>query len=55
MTGCCPAPATARLSLFSLVVSAGAETPVHDHLAWGLVGPIAVHDLRRDLRLDPIC
>lgn len=26
------------LSLFSLVVPAGAETPVHDHLAWGLVG-----------------
>jgi len=25
------------LSLFSLVVPAGAETPVHDHLAWGLV------------------
>ncbi len=26
------------LTLFSLVVPAGAETPVHDHLAWGLVG-----------------
>jgi predicted metal-dependent enzyme (double-stranded beta helix superfamily) len=26
------------LCLFSLVVPAGAETPVHDHLAWGLVG-----------------
>ncbi len=26
------------LSLTSLVVSAGAQTPVHDHLAWGLVG-----------------
>lgn len=26
------------LSLFSLVVPAGAETPVHDHLAWGFVG-----------------
>jgi predicted metal-dependent enzyme (double-stranded beta helix superfamily) len=26
------------LSLFSLVVPGGAETPVHDHLAWGLVG-----------------
>src|SRR5262245_34672108 len=24
------------LSLFSLVVPAGAATPVHDHLAWGL-------------------
>jgi 3-mercaptopropionate dioxygenase len=26
------------LSLFALVVAPGAETPVHDHLAWGLVG-----------------
>jgi predicted metal-dependent enzyme (double-stranded beta helix superfamily) len=26
------------LSFFSLVVPAGAQTPVHDHLAWGLVG-----------------
>ena len=26
------------LSLFSLVVPPAAETPVHDHLAWGLVG-----------------
>src|SRR3954447_3828075 len=26
------------LTLFSLVVPAGAQTPVHDHLAWGLVG-----------------
>ncbi len=26
------------LSLFSLVVPARAQTPVHDHLAWGLVG-----------------
>jgi 3-mercaptopropionate dioxygenase len=28
----------ASLSLFSLVVPAGSETPIHDHLAWGLVG-----------------
>jgi 3-mercaptopropionate dioxygenase len=28
----------ASLCLFSLVVPAGASTPVHDHLAWGLVG-----------------
>jgi predicted metal-dependent enzyme (double-stranded beta helix superfamily) len=28
----------ASLCLFSLVVPVGAETPVHDHLAWGLVG-----------------
>ena len=26
------------LCLFSLVVPAGAATPIHDHLAWGLVG-----------------
>jgi len=26
------------LCLFSLVVPPGAETPVHDHLAWGIVG-----------------
>jgi predicted metal-dependent enzyme (double-stranded beta helix superfamily) len=26
------------LCLFSLVVPEGAETPVHDHLAWGIVG-----------------
>ena len=26
------------LCLFSLVIPPGAETPVHDHLAWGLIG-----------------
>ena len=26
------------MSLFSLVVPPAAQTPVHDHLAWGLVG-----------------
>jgi predicted metal-dependent enzyme (double-stranded beta helix superfamily) len=26
------------LCLFSLIVPAGAATPVHDHLAWGLIG-----------------
>ena len=26
------------LTLFALVVPPAAETPVHDHLAWGLVG-----------------
>jgi predicted metal-dependent enzyme (double-stranded beta helix superfamily) len=30
--------ADGSLSLFSLVVPPGAETPVHDHLAWGMVG-----------------
>jgi 3-mercaptopropionate dioxygenase len=28
----------ASLSLFSLVVPSGSATPIHDHLAWGLVG-----------------
>jgi predicted metal-dependent enzyme (double-stranded beta helix superfamily) len=28
----------ASLSLFSLVVPSCSQTPVHDHLAWGLVG-----------------
>jgi 3-mercaptopropionate dioxygenase len=31
-------PADRSLSLFALVVPSGSETPVHDHLAWGLVG-----------------
>src|SRR5919205_3328601 len=26
------------LTLFALVVPAGSTTPIHDHLAWGLVG-----------------
>ena len=26
------------LSLFALVVPSGSQTPIHDHLAWGLVG-----------------
>lgn len=26
------------LTLFALVVPSGARTPIHDHLAWGLVG-----------------
>jgi predicted metal-dependent enzyme (double-stranded beta helix superfamily) len=30
--------ADGSLSFFALVVPPGAETPVHDHLAWGLVG-----------------
>src|SRR6202000_2667173 len=46
------------LSLFALVVPPGSETPIHDHLAWGLVGlypasqeeEISVrHDGARDL------
>jgi predicted metal-dependent enzyme (double-stranded beta helix superfamily) len=47
------------LSFFSLVVPPGSETPIHDHLAWGLVGlyrgaqdeEIYVH---RDARLESI-
>jgi 3-mercaptopropionate dioxygenase len=31
-------PCDGSLSLFSLVVPPGSETPIHDHLAWGLVG-----------------
>jgi predicted metal-dependent enzyme (double-stranded beta helix superfamily) len=30
--------ADGSLCLFSLVIPSGAETPVHDHLAWGLIG-----------------
>jgi 3-mercaptopropionate dioxygenase len=30
--------AEADLTLMSLVVPAGSQTPIHDHLAWGLVG-----------------
>jgi 3-mercaptopropionate dioxygenase len=30
--------ADGSLSFFSLVVPSGSETPIHDHLAWGLVG-----------------
>jgi 3-mercaptopropionate dioxygenase len=30
--------ADGSLSLFSLVIPPAAQTPVHDHLAWGLVG-----------------
>lgn len=26
------------LTLFALVVPPGSQTPIHDHLAWGLVG-----------------
>lgn len=26
------------LTVFSLVIPVGATTPVHDHLAWGLIG-----------------
>ena len=41
------------LSLFSLVVPAGSATPVHDHLAWGLVGLYAgEQDERVYRRLD---
>ena len=47
------------LSLFSLVVPSGAETPIHDHLAWGLVGLYrGTQDeeiyARRDGALEPV-
>ena len=40
------------LSLFALVVPPGSETPIHDHLAWGIVGLYRVprHAGRGDLR-----
>src|SRR5262245_62976177 len=37
------------LCLFSLVVPVGAATPVHDHLAWGLVG---IYRGRQDETVD---
>jgi 3-mercaptopropionate dioxygenase len=45
------------LSLFSLVVPSGSATPIHDHLAWGLVGLYRGEQdeeiyLRRDGALD---
>ncbi len=40
----------ASLSLFSLVVPAGAETPVHDHLAWASSVSIAARRTRRSTR-----
>jgi predicted metal-dependent enzyme (double-stranded beta helix superfamily) len=54
------------LSLSALVLAPGAATPVHDHLAWGLVGlyvgeqdeevyetatPVGANDRRTDLKL----
>jgi predicted metal-dependent enzyme (double-stranded beta helix superfamily) len=30
--------ADGSLCLFSLVIPAGSQTPIHDHLAWGLIG-----------------
>jgi predicted metal-dependent enzyme (double-stranded beta helix superfamily) len=41
------------LSLFSLVVPPGAATPVHDHLAWGLVGLYAGEQDERVYRRAP--
>jgi 3-mercaptopropionate dioxygenase len=41
------------LSLFSLVVPPGAATPVHDHLAWGLVGLYAGEQDERVYRRLP--
>ena len=41
------------LSLFSLVVPPGAMTPVHDHLAWGLVGLYAGNQDEEFYRPEP--
>src|SRR5689334_468765 len=38
------------LSLFALVIPPAAQTPVHDHLAWGLVGSVPRDTGRGDLR-----
>jgi predicted metal-dependent enzyme (double-stranded beta helix superfamily) len=38
------------LSLFSLVVPPGAQTPVHDHLAWGTSASTAAPRTRRSTR-----
>ena len=37
------------LSLFSLVVPPDSETPIHDHLAWGLVGLYPESRTRRSM------
>lgn len=44
--------ADADLSLFALVVPPGSATPVHDHLAWGLVGLYAGEQDERVYRRD---
>lgn len=36
-----------EVTLFSLVIPAGSTTPVHDHLAWGLVGLYRGEQLER--------
>jgi len=41
------------LSLFSLVVPPGAATPIHDHLAWGLVGLYAGEQDEEVYRASP--
>jgi predicted metal-dependent enzyme (double-stranded beta helix superfamily) len=41
------------LSLFSLVLPPGAATPVHDHLAWGLVGLYAGEQDEEVFRRQP--
>jgi predicted metal-dependent enzyme (double-stranded beta helix superfamily) len=38
------------MSLFSLALEPGAETPVHDHLRWGLVGAYRGQQLERVYR-----
>jgi predicted metal-dependent enzyme (double-stranded beta helix superfamily) len=47
------------LTLFALIVPPGAATPIHDHLAWGLVGLYRgtqdeeIYDLRADGHAAP--
>jgi predicted metal-dependent enzyme (double-stranded beta helix superfamily) len=46
------------LTLFALIVPSGAATPIHDHLAWGLVGLYRgtqdeeIYDERVDLKVQ---
>lgn len=40
------------LTLFSLVVPVGSATPIHDHLAWGLVGLYCGEQREEVYRLD---
>lgn len=45
--------AAGDLSLFALVVPPGSATPVHDHLAWGLIGLYAGEQDERVYRRSP--
>src|SRR5258707_15194963 len=42
-----------RFSIVSLVWAPGAETPVHDHQVWGLVGILRGSETSQSFVLDP--